>query len=397
MKIPLPSKQVLKPSFVSMAAMFASFAAWLFPSFGVLRKGFNYPARLDFNSFVVLACWYLLIFLSFSIGEKAGRLIVFRKPMPGGKLFDLQSNFLYFTFSALSTIGVITTLVRIFQTLSLQQAVIFITLGQANSLKEALYEDYSVGLVSLRYLVLFSGSIALYRIIRWKSYRVINVFNAVLLLLCTLLSSRLIFIATLLTTVFLLAHDKRKMSISALKMIVVATCLFLILSILNFTRNKDYYDVNKLSFAEAGISEILAYLGSPFQAAIGSAGVTDQLVAGGDQTYRDYVDEEITLNTNSAFVHLHEQMGYVSWLYVAGLCLFMGLLFESLASFGKTIFLLPCGAILYGSAELWRLDLFHQGMFIVWIVMGIGLPVFLIGCQRLFRFLAGDDGIAEAG
>lgn len=396
MKIPLPSKEILKPSFVSMAAMFASFAAWLFPSFGVLRKGFDHPARLDFNAFIILACWYLLIFWSFSLGEKVGRLLVFRKPVPGGKLFDLQSNSLYFIFSTLSTIGVIATLFRIFQTLSLQQAVVFITLGQANSLKEALYEDYSVGFVSLRYLVLYSGAIALYRIIRWKSYRVINLFNAVLLLLCTLLSSRLIFIATLLTTVFLLAHDKRKMSISAFKTIIGATCLFLILSILNLTRNKDYYDINKLSFAEAGVSEILAYLGSPFQAAIGSAGVADQLVAGGDQTYRNNVDVEITLNTNSAFVHLHEQMGYVSWPYIAGLCFFMGLLFEGLASLGKTIFLLPCGAILYGSAELWRLDLFHQGIFIVWMVMGIGLPLFLIGCQQLFRFLGGDDGIAEA-
>jgi hypothetical protein len=395
MKIPLPSKAILKPSLVSMAAMFASFAAWLFPSFSVLRKGFNYPAHLDFVSFVVLACWYLLIFLSFSIGEKTGRLIVRRESLRNS-LLGLESDFLYYAFTGLSTIGVATTLIRILQLLSLQQAVIFITLGQANSLKEALYEDYSVGLVSLRYLVLYSGSIALYRIIRWKSYSAINIFNAILLLLCTLLSSRLIFIATILTTTFLLAYDKGKTKISVGKLIALATCLFFILAILNFSRNKDYYDSNKLPFVEAGVSEILAYLGSPFQAAIGSAGVTDQLVAGGDQTYRDFVDEEITLNTNSAFVHLHEQMGYLSWGYIAGLCFFTGLIFEALASLGKTMFLLPCGAILYGSAELWRLDLFHQGIFIVWILVGIGLPIFVIACQQLLGSW-GTDKMVEAG
>jgi hypothetical protein len=152
-----------------------------------------------------------------------------------------------------------------------------------------------------------------------------------------------------------------------------------------------------LSFFAAGVSEIIAYLGSPFQAAIGTASVTDQLAAGGDQTYRKYVDEEETLNTNSAFVHLHEQMGYISWLYIAFVCFCMGAAFSFLLSLGKTVFLLPCGAILYGSAELWRLDLFHQGIFIVWIVIGIGLPAFLIFCQRFFALVGGIRGAAEPG
>jgi hypothetical protein len=149
-----------------------------------------------------------------------------------------------------------------------------------------------------------------------------------------------------------------------------------------------------LPFVAAGVSEILAYLGSPFQAAIGSAPLADQLVAGGDQTYRNYVDEEITLNTNSAFVHLHEQFGFISWLYIAFICLCMGFGFEFLRSLGKTVLLLPASAILYGSAELWRLDLFHQGIFIVWMVIGIGLPAFLIACKRLFGLMIANDGIA---
>jgi hypothetical protein len=43
---------------------------------------------------------------------------------------------------------------------------------------------------------------------------------------------------------------------------------------------------------------------------------------------------------------------------------------------------------------LWRLDLFHQGIFIVWFVMGIGLPVFLIGGRRLLVILGGGGGMA---
>jgi len=209
-----------------------------------------------------------------------------------------------------------------------------------------------------------------------------------------LLGSRLILIATLLTTVFLLGFGKRSIRFSIPKLTIFATLLFLILSVLNFSRNADYYERNKLSFGLAGVSEILAYLGSPFQVAIGSAPVVDQLVAGGDQTYRNYVDEEAVLNTNSAFVHLHEQMGYVSWAYIAAMCLFMGSVFEVLASFGKTIFLLPCGIILYGSAELWRLDLFHQGIFIVWFVIGIGLPLFFMVGRRVLPILGGVVEVA---
>lgn len=394
MNIAIPPRVILKPSVVSMAAVFASMAAWLFPSFGVLRKGFDSPAHVEFSSCVVLACWYLLIFMSFSLGEKAGRMIVLRESAVTGRVFNLDSNTLYYIFSFLSAIGIATTLIKIFQLLSLQQAIVFVVLGQANSLKEALYEEYSIGFVSLRYLVVYSASVALYRIFQRRSFRPLNILNVFMLGTTALLSSRLILIATLLTVVFLLNSGKRSIRLSVPKLTLFAAILFLILSVLNLSRNANYYERNRLSFGLAGVSEIVSYLGSPFQVAIGSAAVVDHLVAGGDQTYRDYVDVDENLNTNSAFVHLHEQMGYGSWPYIAAICLFMGFVFEFLASFGKTVFLLPCGTILYGSAELWRLDLFHQGIFIVWFVMGIGLPVFLIGGRRLLAILGGGGGMA---
>lgn len=396
MNISLPPRVILKPSVVSMAAVFASFAAWVFPSFGALRKGFEYPARVDFSSCVILACWYLLIFMSFTLGEKLGRITVLRRSALKGRWLDLDSNLLYYIFSFLSAIGIATTVIKIFQLLSLQQAVMFVALGQANSLKEALYEDYSIGPISLRYLVLYSASVALYRIIGRRSFRPLNILNVLMLGITALISSRLVLIATLLTVVFLFSFGKRSIRFSVPKLTLFATIIFLILSVLNFSRNANYYERNRLSFGLAGVSEILAYLGSPFQVAIGSAPVVDQLVAGGGETYRNYVDVEENLNTNSAFTLLHEQMGYASWPYIATICLFMGFVFEYLASFGKTVFLLPCGIILYGSAELWRLDLFHQGIFIVWFVSGIGLPVFLMGGRRLLVILSGG-GLSGAG
>jgi len=387
MKISLPIKSLMQPSFVSMAAVLASLAAWLFPSFGVFEKGYDNPSRVDLTAVVVLSSWYLLIFMTFTLGQKLGGLAIFHRKAHKSSLFDLKSNLIYYCFTVVSTIGIATQLAIIFRSLSLQEAIAFISLGETNELKDALYSDYSIGFVSLRYVVLYSASIALYRIIRCRQFTLINISNVLMLALSTFLSFRLIFIATLLTTVFILSFGRKTLQISVPKLVISGAFLFLILSLLNFSRNADYYGRNNESFGTASVSEILKYLGSPFQAEITSARVTDQLVAGGIDAYRKYVVEDINLMTNSAFVGLHQQMGYFCWAYVALLCLFMGFIFEALASLGRTIFLLPCGAILYASAELWRLDLFQQGTFIVWFVIGVGLPVFMIVGQRLLVFI----------
>jgi hypothetical protein len=388
MKITLPVRAILKPSSLSMIAVFASFAAWLCPTFGVLHKGFDNPSKLDFPSAVVLLSWYLLIFTSFVVGQKAGGLAVFQKNCLNDKLFDLESNSIYYILTLIGGIGLAAMLFGIFRSLSLQEAILQISLGQTNTLKEALYEDYSIGVVSLRYVILFPSSLALYRIIRSKDYSPINLLNVLMLAVLAFLSFRLILIAVLVTTLFLLNYGRRSVRVNPLKILSFAALIFVILSALNISRNAAYYygQLN-LSFGVAGINEVIAYLSTPFQAAIALARYTDQLAAGGVDAYRNYVVLDINYMTNSAFVHLNEQLGPWAWLYIATICSFMGFVFEALASLGKTVFLLPCGAILYGSAELWRLDLFHQGGFIVWFVIGIGVPAIFLLARNLGRYV----------
>lgn len=399
MKITLPVKNVFTPSSISMTAVTASFLAWSFPSFGVLRKGFVHPERLDMTSATMLLCWYGMIFVCFIIGQTIGSLAFRKELRPGDRLFSLDSNLFYAIFTAFAVLGIGSTVVRIFTVLPLQQALLFISLGQANELKDTLYQDYSIGLVSLRYLVLYPASIALYRIIRHKRYSLFNLFNVALLAVGTFLSSRLILMATILVTAFLLTYGRRIVTIRIFKVSLIAGVLFLILALLNMSRNAGYYERNNMSFAVAGLSEILAYVGSPTQVAIGSAKVYDVLAAGLGDDYRDYTDIEINLNTNSAFTLLLQQMGYWEWPYFAGVCLVMGFIFSALASLGKTIFLLPCGAILYASAEIWRLDLFQQGTFIVWFAIGTGVPAAFLFTKHIIEILrrapAGISSLSE--
>lgn len=70
-------------------------------------------------------------------------------------------------------------------------------------------------------------------------------------------------------------------------------------------------------------------------------------------------------------------MGYLCWLYIAVVCAVFGLIFTHLVAKGRTIYLLPCGAILYAAADLWRINFFGQGIFMVLMVVGIGVPWFL--------------------
>jgi len=385
MKLVLPIRGIFRPSSMSMIAVAASFVAWELPTFGVLLKGFTRKEDLDLTSSVTLFCWYSLIFTCFFLGQKLGSAFARTKGPLRDSALALDANGLYYAFTLISTVGIVSTLVQIFVNLSFQQALMFISLGQANALKDTLYEQYHVGLVSLRYLILYPASVALYRILRQKRYSLINLFNVFMLGISTFLSSRLILMATMLVTCFLLTYGKPRIRISLAKLALFAGIVYLILSVLNISRNEGYYERNRQSFFQAGLSEIVTYVGSPFQVAVGAAKVSDQLAGFGGDQYRDWTDIDYNLNTNSAFALLLQQMGYWSWPYIALVCLLMGFAFSLMLSLGKTVFLLPCGAILYGSAELWRLDLFQQGAFLVWFVFGVGLPVSLL----FFRGITG--------
>jgi len=372
MYLKLRVDRVMKPSGMALLAVLLSFCAWLCPDFGVLRKGFTVSENPGLMAWFILFAWYVLILVSFTVGQRLGELF------PGQRARyappSLDSVAVYRVFTLLAAFGIITTLLRIFQTLSLPQAALYFYIGQGNRIKNTLYDNYSAGVLSLRYLVVYSASLAILRMVRFRKLSVLGLANIVLLAGTVLVSSRLILVATLVVSCFLVTWGKGYIRVSFLKLAVCIAIAFGVLSLLNASRNRNFYAERDLSFTQAGISEIVTYLGAPFHVSVGAARRLDEITAGGPELYREYIDIEPELTTNSAFVHLHAEMGYFAWPYVGLICCFMGFIFSWLTSFGKTCFLLPCGAILYGCAELWRLDLFHQGIFIVWFVFGIGIP-----------------------
>src|SRR5260370_17957122 len=129
MQIRLPAKELLKPSTFSMVAVAASFCAWLFPSFGTLRKGFTLSESIDLTAILVLSSWYLLIFLSFYLGHKTKVTLIRSRPIEGN-LLALDSKWVYWVFTLLSAGGSFFTLAKLISFLSLFRKFFFLLFSQ---------------------------------------------------------------------------------------------------------------------------------------------------------------------------------------------------------------------------------------------------------------------------
>ena len=175
----------------------------------------------------------------------------------------------------------------------------------------------------------------------------------------------------------MLNYDVRFQKIRVSRVLLIGALLFSILSVFNYSRNYGFYEERGQSFWSSGFAEIITYLGGSAQVELATAARTSDLVSGHEESYRELVDVEEQLNAPSAFVTLHQHMGYLCWLYIAVVCALFGFVFTHLVAKGKTIYLLPCGAILYAAADVWRINFFGQGIFIVLMVVGIGVPWFL--------------------
>ena len=371
MKIPV--YLFTKPSNIAMVAAALSFVGWAFPSFGVLRKGFEKPATLDPAAIPVVASWYALIFVCFRVGE------FFGTPRDSSSVTSfavpsLDANLAYNLLTITAAVGVVAAVGKVIGSLSLAGAIGFVLTGQANEMKDAIYEEYQIGLLSLRYVVVYPAAIALYRLATRRRLSFSIALNLLLLLVSALVSFRLALVATALTAFLLLNYNIRYRRVRLTRVLLVGALLFSLLAVFNYSRNYGFYEDRGLSFWSSGFAEIITYLGGPFQVSLGTAARTSDLVSGREESYRELVDVEEQLNRPSAFVTLHQQMGYLCWLYIAVVCSIFGFVYSRLVALGKTMYLLPCGAILYASAELWRVNLFGQGIFIALMVIGIGVP-----------------------
>lgn len=365
-------KWILKPYYLVILTAFISFCVWLIPFDSSFRTGYQIKATLTSESVFILVLWYLSITIVSFLGYKVGRKIKKNK-----LLNHIPDNYFYQMVSILAGIGVVYTIIY----LILIDPFIFLNVlkGSANEIKKALYENYSMGLLSLRYVVAISGSIAIANIIIFKKLKSIDVLNVLMLLLIAAISARLLIIMSSLLVLGILS--KKKVVIKTRFIIPGIVILFLLLSFYNNSRNINFYTdrYNINSPFMANIMEIVTYIGSPFQASVGIANniavftewsnisnimtVIPVLDFAYDKKldYRSYVDIESSLTTNSAFVELFSVMGIYSFIVIILTSFLNSIIMGHFSRYKSYIFLIEF-VLLYCFAEIWRIYLFKEGI-----------------------------------
>ncbi|MEW6108486.1 MAG: hypothetical protein AB1632_04850 [Nitrospirota bacterium] len=351
-----------------------SFLAWIMPDFGILRKGFSRQFSMGSFGFFLAMVWYasaiVCAFLFYSLALKA-------KLSPA--LFDRYASFdrkgPYVLLSMFAFIGGLASYMVILSSVGFNTIIGYISTGQANQLKYILYEDYSAGILSLRYLAIHSCALAIFRRYKLKQKSKLDVINVLLLLSAVVISSRLSLVMMLFICLILFVTHSSRIKIKPVKVTVAGVILFVLLSALSYSRNKGFYEAKGHGFWSAGISEIVTYLGTPFQGAV-AVGNNSELITREPLDWARYAYIEESLSTNSAFLQLFQFYGWYAFLIM----LFTVAVFSYVAGFLKkqrnNYLYLSVLTILYAFAEFWRLYWFGTGIMITLVVFPV-LVIFI--------------------
>ncbi len=370
----------LKPHGIVLATVLMSYAAWQFPGFGIFRKGFEERESLLSTGALLVAVWYALILASAAAGFRFGRSIRTRT-QTADQLLGLDTLPAYLVLTLIGSVGFAYLLLFLLQHIGLSGIKTFILEGQGNQLKETLYEDYAVGPLSLRYTVILSGGVAIYRMLSGVSRSWLELFNLGQLLLTGLVSSRLSLIIALFIGVGLFVASEQPIRVNLAKVGMLGGAVFLVLAIYNASRNMNYYQARgNEGFLDAGFSEMLAYTGAPFQGALATGVNFPAISAGREVASYSGIDESLT--TNSAFAELTEDIG--SWSFpvaIAG-CFCAAALMGALTAHFHNYFALSYFVLLYSFSELWRIFMFHRGIVLVLLAFSFGAPYALLSMPR---------------
>ncbi len=356
-----------------MLTVLISFLAWAMPDFGVLQKGYDKPQNLFSLGMLMAAAWYgMIIFLSwvgFQTGRASGSII--KSFNREARLDDFAA---YCFLSAVSLVGFLYVFNFMISIFGLKQLVLIVASGEANRFHKALYSDYSIGLFSLRYVVILSGGLAVYRIISRISRSLLDFFNIGMLLMVAVISSRMSVVFAFVIGIGLWAINVEKIRIKIFRWFLFLAALFILFAAYNYSRNIGYYmATGDSNFFSAGTSEIIKYLGAPFQGSIAAGNEFEQITLFPENISR-FTGINRSLTTNSALLQLVRRHGYWSFLimfFTVSIGSFlMGMFFRQRSNYLILIYFV----LLYCFAEIWRVYIFNAGIIITLLVFSLTAP-----------------------
>lgn len=374
------SSAIFRPHVILLLTNLTAFACWLFPSLNYFRKGFTNPYPIT----SVAAIGYITLILLLSsfafIGYKSVCLAISQPPsLTDRSIESLKSRNLYLSLIVLTSIGAFYSIYSITKSIDIHSLFFILTSGKANDIKYALYEQYSAGIPSLRYLSIYCGAFLLSRRLCGIRSPLLDSAAAILVILTSLISSRLTLVAAVFGGIYLCMRIKKSIKIKITNCALYIFIGILAVSALGWTRNSNFYSDRGLDFFGGSFSEIITYLGTPVQAcmyAISNIGESYDY-----DEYHNSTTIETSLSTNSAFIELSMQYGWLGALYLITTVFFSSALIAYIERTQNGRYFYVSIPLIYSTSEIWRTFLFNQGLIITLLV----IPLTFIALNKIAR------------
>ncbi|UCE23177.1 MAG: hypothetical protein JSU74_07670 [Candidatus Zixiibacteriota bacterium] len=376
----------VKPYGIVVVTVILSFLAWLIPELHNIDKGFEQSQELLSLGGLTVLVWYSLIvvcaWLFFRLGRASEGLLD-----PLDRSIGLHDYGAYCFLSAVGFVGFVYVATFMISSLGFESLLTAVVSGEANTLHKKLYEDYSIGFFSLRYVVILSGGLAIYRIISRISRSCLDIANILMLLVLAVIASRLSVVFALLIGLGLWVTNCPRIRVKFGRLLLLLAAVFVLFSLYNYSRNVGYYTAQGIdNFFAAGISEIVRYLASPFQGGLAAGNHLDRIIADPARAYL-YTGIDLRLSTNSTLLGLIGAHGYLFipiMLFTLMVSAFlMGMVYRRRDKYLILVYFV----LLYCYAEIWRIYMFRSGIVITLLVFSLLAPFASRSIKAAFRLL----------
>lgn len=372
-----------KPWLMLVFTVVLSLLCWAIPISSGLRKGFLVQEKLSFDAFTGIFLWYSFLSLTIFICFQLGRKIKLPR-FPSSSLENITPYYVLTFMAILGTMSTILITIKMYGFSSLSN---MLSEGQGNIIRHVIYDDgnYIPGLLSLRYVGTISGVLALFYIMRKQGNYIIHFINLFLLLFCTFSAGRVALVAAIniFITIYACSDWSIKTPLKGKTVILLGTILITFLSLINYARNANYYDIGGSETATTALlGEVVAYIGSPMQVTIGTFNNFKDI--GTSHDYRSYVDVEESLTTNSAISDVYSEEGILGLIVLTGRIMLFTIIMGICTKHGNHYFLITSGTCLYAISELWRIDIFSKGFFLTLFLVSIISPLISRFLPRIY-------------
>lgn len=365
--------RLLYPHNLFFLGAFISFIAWVMPDFAIFRKGF--VSSVPIFSFE-LFFYILYLFFGYFI------LWVLYKYFSNVRFSNCSIRLpyderIYFILSLIASVGVASLLFVLLSNATINELVNMYLNGHANKVKYILYENYTPGILTLRYMVIIVSAISIFNFLN-KKINWIDGFNLSMLIAVSSVSSRLTFVAAIVGGCYLFLYYKKQISISKVLIFLFLISFFFLLCIFNWSRNSNFYQAIDNNFILAGVSEIITYLGAPFQGALIALGMyASDVIGEGNDLFYELSTIEYSLTTNSGIKDV--LFIYSGFGIVISYCVFcfFGFVFYLFERYRNGKYVLCNIPIIYSFIEFWRIFIFFEGVMV---------SIFLITFFTIFVF-----------